>query len=319
MHFSLARTGVALVVGAVGFMGAAMGVHADTWRGTAPFCNGSCNRGEQQIGISKSGDGGYCVTGHKVLCHNASQMCESKETKTSCYGVVMICENGYYDPRTTNWHKCTSYGCGACVGISIDSTHPQSTGAGGPVSDVCRPGFVWREAIPSDHVCVPPAGRTQAAQDNAAAAARRVPNGGASGPDTCKPGFVWREVVPSDHVCVTPQVRSAAAADNAAARQRLAPPPIRIVNDTCKQGFVWRDAINDDHICVTPATRDQARADNAHAAERRAPTGGPSGPDTCRPGFVWREVIPSDHVCVIPQVRTAVAIDATQASVRLAH
>src|SRR4051794_32807639 len=56
---------------------------ADTWRGTAPFCAGHCLSGETQVGVSDSGDGGYCVTGHKVLCRNTQSMCQSRETRTS--------------------------------------------------------------------------------------------------------------------------------------------------------------------------------------------------------------------------------------------
>ena len=103
--------------------------------------------------------------------------------------------------------------------------------------DVCKQGFVWREAFEFDHVCVPPATRAQAWSDNAQASARRQPGGGPFGPDTCKQGFVWREaeknnplkaeaVDTPDHVCVVPFVRSAAAADNAAALTRNAPPPL---------------------------------------------------------------------------------------------
>jgi hypothetical protein len=40
-------------------------------------------------------------------------------------------------------------------------------GASGP--DSCEKGFVWREVIPSDHVCVPPQHRTTAASDNSLA------------------------------------------------------------------------------------------------------------------------------------------------------
>ena len=103
--------------------------------------------------------------------------------------------------------------------------------------DVCKQGFVWREAFEFDHVCVVPATRAQAWSDNAQAAARRQPGGGPFGPDTCRQGFVWREAEKNnplmaeatgapDHVCVTPPVRSAAAADNAAALTRNAPPPL---------------------------------------------------------------------------------------------
>jgi hypothetical protein len=86
--------------------------------------------------------------------------------------------------------------------------------------DTCKQGFVWRGAIPNDHVCVLPATATATAQENAAASAHREPNGGPYGPDTCKPGFVWRGAWDDDHVCVTPQSRDEAAADNAAAAGR---------------------------------------------------------------------------------------------------
>lgn len=86
--------------------------------------------------------------------------------------------------------------------------------------DTCKQGFVWREAFPGDTVCVTPQTRSQAAADNAQAAARRSPNGGPYGPDTCKSGFVWREARPEDHVCVTPETRAQTAAENAQANQR---------------------------------------------------------------------------------------------------
>ena len=84
----------------------------------------------------------------------------------------------------------------------------------------CRQGYVWREAVPGDQVCVPPATRAQAARDNSLAAARREPGGGASGPNTCRQGFVWREAKQGDAVCVTPEVRAQVASDNAEAASR---------------------------------------------------------------------------------------------------
>jgi hypothetical protein len=86
--------------------------------------------------------------------------------------------------------------------------------------DTCLDGYVWRQAIPSDHVCVTPAVRSQAAADNAAAPTRINPSG-PFGPNTCKNGFVWREAYTNDVVCVTPATRSEAAADNAAANSRV--------------------------------------------------------------------------------------------------
>ncbi len=305
VHLGLRIVGIVIVSGFLSTNYA----HADTWRGTAPFCAGQCQAGEVQKGVSDSGDGGYCVTGHKVLCGNNSQTCPVRETKTSCYGVVMVCDNGFYESPTTNWHSCGKYACGACLGI--DSVNPRSFS-----SDTCKQGFVWREATKEDHVCVTPATRSQAAADNASAGGRRSPNGGASGPGTCKQGFVWREAVPWDQVCVTPQVRAAVASDNSLGAQRRAPAQ-PYGADTCKQGFVWREAIKNDHVCVTTATRSQAAADNGSAAGRRSPNGGASGTDTCQQGFVWREVVPADHVCVTPQVRATAASDNSLAGERV--
>jgi hypothetical protein len=94
---------------------------------------------------------------------------------------------------------------------------PKPFGAG-----TCKQGFVWREAVANDHVCVTAQTRAQARADNSQAGARRA-GGGASGADTCKQGFVWREATPTDHVCVTVQTRTAAADDNRHARERVVP------------------------------------------------------------------------------------------------
>jgi len=84
----------------------------------------------------------------------------------------------------------------------------------------CLNGFVWREAVPKDYVCVTPDVRTQTKQDNALAPSRRSPNGGPFGPDTCLQGYVWREAVTNDHVCVPPATREQARSDNALAASR---------------------------------------------------------------------------------------------------
>ncbi|WP_319450907.1 MULTISPECIES: hypothetical protein [unclassified Mycobacterium] len=100
----------------------------------------------------------------------------------------------------------------------------QVTAAADPLPygpDTCNQGFVWREAGPGDVVCVTPAVRSTAAQDNQQASQRVDPNG-AYGPNSCKQGFVWREAYGGDVVCVTPATRSQAASDNAAAASRKA-------------------------------------------------------------------------------------------------
>jgi hypothetical protein len=89
-------------------------------------------------------------------------------------------------------------------------------------TDLCVSGYVWREAGPNDHVCVTGETRRQTATENASAASRRNPNGGAYGPDTCLEGYVWREAFQGDHVCVTVDSRRQAALDNRAASSRIA-------------------------------------------------------------------------------------------------
>jgi len=94
--------------------------------------------------------------------------------------------------------------------------------------DRCQQGYVWREAVPDDHVCVTPDTREATRQDNRLGPSRRNPSGGPFGPDTCLEGFVWREAAPGDHVCVIPATRDQAHADNgAAAGRRLAENHIR--------------------------------------------------------------------------------------------
>jgi hypothetical protein len=85
----------------------------------------------------------------------------------------------------------------------------------------CIQGFVWREAVAGDHVCVTPGTRQQAADDNAHAPERVSLHNQSYGPDTCKHGYVWREATPDDHVCVAPGTRQQTADDNAQADSRF--------------------------------------------------------------------------------------------------
>jgi len=82
----------------------------------------------------------------------------------------------------------------------------------------CLQGYVWREASPTDHVCVTPETRQQTFGDNAAASQRHEP-----GSDICVQGYVWREAFLGDHVCVSPVARSQARSDNAQAGSRTEP------------------------------------------------------------------------------------------------
>jgi hypothetical protein len=111
--------------------------------------------------------------------------------------------------------------CSDWMEISFTSTTPSAPKPYGV--DTCNQGYVWREAQPSDRVCVTPAVRTQTRNENNSAAERREPTGGAYGPNTCKQGYVWREATTNDPVCVTPQVRDQAAEDNKRAGERRVP------------------------------------------------------------------------------------------------
>jgi hypothetical protein len=207
-------------------------------------------------------------------------------------------------------------------GVTISVSSVSSTSATVTITSAmagrCIQGYVWREASPSDHVCVTGATRSQAQQDNAQAAARRNPGGGAFGPDTCRQGFVWREAFAGDHVCVTVATRSQTQDDNSHAADRSNPARLVYGPNTCISGYVWREADSMDYVCVSGATRTETQQDNAQAASRRNPGGGAFGPDTCRPGFVWREAFPGDHVCVTTATRSQAQTDNGQAGSRVA-
>ncbi|WP_433258033.1 hypothetical protein ACQPYK_22235 [Streptosporangium sp. CA-135522] len=105
----------------------------------------------------------------------------------------------------------------AVAGFAVTVPADAAT-ADAPGPDTCVQGFVWREARPSDLVCVTPAIRDQTTHDNNVKYTRWV--SGPYGPHTCSTGFVWREAFVGDDVCVTPAVRSQARADNAQAAGR---------------------------------------------------------------------------------------------------
>lgn len=87
----------------------------------------------------------------------------------------------------------------------------------------CIAGYVWREAFAGDTVCIDPARREAVRAENAMAASRVQPGGGAYGPDTCRSGYVWREARPADHVCVMPESRDVVARENARAPRLWSP------------------------------------------------------------------------------------------------
>jgi CubicO group peptidase (beta-lactamase class C family) len=107
----------------------------------------------------------------------------------------------------------------AAMTAPVASLAPAADLPHGP--DTCVNGFVWREARPSDHVCVTPETRTLTAQENAAAESRRDPGHGGFGPLACAVPYVWREAFDGDTVCVTVDRRTRARDDNAHAAERF--------------------------------------------------------------------------------------------------
>jgi len=95
--------------------------------------------------------------------------------------------------------------------------YPPPTSPSSPAR--CIQGFVWREARPTDYVCVTPESRAMVRQENAVASTRWDTNG-AYGPYTCIAGFVWREAFDGDVVCVTPERRAAVKEENRMAASR---------------------------------------------------------------------------------------------------
>jgi len=99
----------------------------------------------------------------------------------------------------------------AMITVVVGVVGAQGTAeADGPPDIWCRAGFVWRQAVSWDQVCVVPQTRDQTWNDNALDGQRKLSNG------WCVSGFVWREAVVGDHVCVAPWTRAQAAYDNGA-------------------------------------------------------------------------------------------------------
>ncbi len=191
------------------------------------------------------------------------------------------------------------------------NTATVSVGSG--IVERCVPGYVWREARPSDKVCVTGATRSQVRADNAVASSRWV--NGAFGVHTCTRGYVWREAFAGDDVCVKPAQRTQARADNATAADRRNAARFLYGPNRCKSGYVWREADQSDYACVSSATRNQVRADNAVASSRWV--NGAFGVHTCTRGYVWREAFVGDDVCVKPAQRTQARADNATAASRV--
>ncbi len=106
--------------------------------------------------------------------------------------------------------------------VALNVIHPF-----GSPKDTCIQGYVWREAVPGDNVCVTPATHDQAQSDNSQAPNRVADCSTQScpyGKDQCIQGYVWRGAVPDDHVCVTSETRDQTQYDNSQAPNRVVQP-----------------------------------------------------------------------------------------------
>ncbi|MET8989446.1 hypothetical protein ABZW49_28695 [Nonomuraea wenchangensis] len=173
----------------------------------------------------------------------------------------------------------------------------------------CVAGYVFRDAVPGDRVCVTSATRDQAAADNADAGNWEDEYG------RCILNRTYRKVVPHDTVCVTQRTALQVISDNKNAAGRINPTKHFFGPNTCKSGYLWRGADDSDHVCVTQETYDQVHADNAAAPSRW--TNGPYGPQTCIDGYVWREAFIGDKVCVTHAIRAQTREDTRTAGDRV--
>lgn len=138
----------------------------------------------------------------------------------------------------------------AAVAVLAISTGSTASAVGDSGPDTCLEGYVWRETVPADHVCVTPAVRAQVQADNAAAGQRRMGDG------ACLPGYVWRGAAATGEADYEAAVSSAYAAG-----QDLT---------TYVQAHMDALAAND-HVCVTSEVRSQTASDNL-AWDRRVLT-----------------------------------------------
>ncbi|PEG38732.1 hypothetical protein CQY20_12230 [Mycolicibacterium agri] len=141
---------------------------------------------------------------------------------TKYYFSVRGCNSGIFGDPCSGWSPEAS--------VVIEPLY-------GP--DTCKDGFVWRDAVPGDHICVTPERRQKVADDfhtaksRAAAqspaahlgdprciANRTLPGCSSMAAPSCLEGFVPRAVPGEDVlVCVTPQERDLIAQENANPKQ----------------------------------------------------------------------------------------------------
>src|SRR5437899_551678 len=159
-------------------------------RGTAPVAEGFARCSRRPAGLTLS-EQRRCPIGEDTIVEII--MSSSLIARLATPGLVGVAVAGMFAGLASPAAAATPDGPLAPAPMAVISALPY-----GP--DTCAQGFVWREASPADHVCVTPQTRQATRDENALAASRREPNGGAYGPNTCKQGYVWREAYASDLV-----------------------------------------------------------------------------------------------------------------------
>ena len=131
---------------------------------------------------------------------------------------------------------------GTATAVVVFPAGTRASAVGDFGTDTCLEGYVWRESVPADHVCVTAETRAQVQADNAAATERHL-----AGSDTCVAGYVWREAMATGEADYETAVANAYASGQ---------DPTVVV-----QAHLDASAVGD-HVCVTPDVRAQTAADN---------------------------------------------------------
>lgn len=161
------------------------------------------------------------AAGHRR--HRDAALIAIGTTNPQTYGKLMT-KTILHGARATALAAVVAIAVTLVADVASASAYTPPTGIPGPVA--CLPGYVWREAVPNDYVCVTPATRSQTAYDNSQKALRLRPiHARFYG---CVQGYVWRDAAPVDFVCVTPATNSQAAYDNSQAAYRQ----VRMVTGT---------------------------------------------------------------------------------------
>jgi hypothetical protein len=195
--------------------------------------------------------------------------------------------------------------------IAQDGESAQVTIAG-DIATKCVPGFVHRAASRDDSVCVLPAARDLALQENLSA-----PRGSRWFP-RCGKLLFFRNAFAGDNVCVSARRASDVENENRSAGEHNAAQAFRGLN-ACAPGYVWREATQRDYVCVTQQTHDETKEENVLAATRQDVLPFTHGGLLCHEGFEIRDAVPGDRVCAPPASKARAIQDNLASTSHFAH